>query len=69
MENHYHYLSTTDRVKLMLMMRQGTSLRTIAPELKCSPSTLSRDLQRHAIDGQTYDAEAAALSSRSARFA
>jgi len=30
---------------------------------------LSRELRRHAIDGQPYDAEAAALSSHSARLA
>ncbi|PCM45857.1 helix-turn-helix domain-containing protein [Marinobacter sp. ANT_B65] len=44
MKNHYHHLSTTDRVTLMLMMRQGASLRAVARELKCSPSTLSREL-------------------------
>lgn len=69
MKNHYHHLSTTDRVTLMLMMRQGASLRAVARELKRSPSTLSRELRRHTIDGQPYDAEAAALSSRSARLA
>ncbi|KXS47367.1 IS30 family transposase [Marinobacter persicus] len=69
MNNHYRHLSTTDRVTLMLMMRQGASLRAVARELKRSPSTLSRELRRHAVDGQPYDAQAAALSSRSARLA
>lgn len=67
MENHYHHLSTTDRVTLMLMMRQGASLRAVARELKRSPSTLSRELKRHAVDDQPYDAEAAGCSARSAR--
>ncbi|XKG39552.1 helix-turn-helix domain-containing protein [Marinobacter sp.] len=52
----------------MLMIRQGASLRAVARELKRSPSTLSREFRRHAVDGQPYDAAAAALSSRSARL-
>ncbi len=57
MENHYHHLSTTDRVTLMLMLRQGASLRTVARELKRAPSTLSRELKRHAVGDQSYDAD------------
>ena len=56
MENHYHHLSTTDRVTLMLMIRQRASLRAVASELK-----------RHAVDDQPYDAEATGCSARSAR--
>jgi len=68
MKNHYRHLSTTERITLMLMIRQGASLRAVARELNRSPSTLSRELRRHVVDGQPYDAEAAALSSRSARL-
>lgn len=68
MKNHYHHLSTTDRVTLMLMMRQGASLRAVAHELKRSPSTLSRELRRHVVDDQPYDAEAAGISACSARI-
>jgi len=46
MEKHYHHLSTTDRVTLMFLKRQGLSLRAIASELNRSPSTLSRELTR-----------------------
>jgi IS30 family transposase len=67
MEKHYHHLSTTDRVTLMFLKRQGLSLRTIASELNRSPSTLSRELQRRTIEGQPYDAEAAGLAARSVR--
>jgi hypothetical protein len=41
MEKHYHHLSTTDRVTLMFLKRQGLSLRAIASGLNRSPSTLS----------------------------
>jgi hypothetical protein len=37
MEKHYHHLSTTDRVTLMFLKRQGLSLRAIASELNRSP--------------------------------
>ena len=50
MEKHYHHLSTTDRVTLMFLKRQGLSLRAIASELNRSPSTLSRELRR--VDAQ-----------------
>ena len=50
MEKHYHHLSTTDRVTLMFLKRQGLSLRAIARELNRSPSTLSRELRR--VDAQ-----------------
>jgi|AntRauTorcE11898_2_1112593.scaffolds.fasta_scaffold02872_5 IS30 family transposase len=68
MEKHYHHLSTTDRVTLMFLKRQGLSLRAIASELNRSPSTLSRELQRRAVEGRPYDAEAAGLAARSARL-
>src|SRR5690554_5525200 len=67
MEKHYHHLSTTDRVTLMFLKRQGHSLRAIARELNRSPSTLSRELRRRTVKGQPYDAEAAGLAARSAR--
>ena len=67
MEKHYHHLSTTDRVTLMFLKRQGLSLRAIAIELSRSPSTLSRELRRRTVEGRPYDAEAAGLAARSAR--
>ena len=67
MEKHYHHLSTTDRVTLMFLKRQGLSLRAIAIELSRSPSTLSRELRRRTVEGRPYDAEAAELAARSAR--
>ena len=52
----------------MFLKRQGLSLRAIASELNRSPSTLSRELRRRAVEGQPYDAEAAGLAARSARL-
>ena len=66
MQKHYHHLNTTDRVTLMLMRRQGASLRAIARELKRAPSTVSRELKRHGTD-HAYDAGAAGKAARSAR--
>jgi IS30 family transposase len=68
MEKHYHHLSTTDRVTLMFLKRQGLSLRAIASELNRSPSTLSRELRRRTVEGRPYDAEVAGLAARSARL-
>jgi IS30 family transposase len=50
MEKHYYHLSTTNRVTLMFLKRQGLSLRAIASELNRSPSTLSRELQRRTVE-------------------
>jgi len=52
----------------MFLKRQGLSLRVIASELNRSPSTLSRELQRRAVEGRPYDAEAVGLAARSARL-
>lgn len=68
MEKHYHHLSTTDRVTLMLLKRQGLSLRAIASELNRSPSTLSRELRRHTVKSRPYDVETARVAARSARL-
>ena len=68
MEKHHHHLSTTDRVTLMFLKRQGLSLRAIASELNRSPSTLSRELQRRTVEGRFYNAEVAGLAARSARL-
>lgn len=67
MPKHYHHLNATDRVTLMLMRRQGVSLRAIARELQRAPSTLSRELKRHETDAHTYNANAADQAARSTR--
>lgn len=68
MKKHYHHLSTTERVTLMLMQRQGASLRAIARDLNRSPSTLSRELRRHALQDQPYEAQTAGLAAQTARL-
>lgn len=67
MPKHYNHLNATDRVTLMLMRRQGVSLRAIARELQRAPSTLSRELKRHETDAHTYNANAADQAARSTR--
>ena len=67
MTKHYHHLTTTDRVILMFMRRQGASLRAIARELKRAPSTISRELKRHQGSDHTYNAHHAALVAQVAR--
>lgn len=66
MQNHYRHLNTEERVTLMLMHRQGDSLRTIGQVLRRSPSTLSRELRRNTESSQ-YEVHAANCRARERR--
>lgn len=44
----YHHLSIDEREKLYFSLAQGRSVRKIAAELRRSPSTITRELQRNA---------------------
>jgi IS30 family transposase len=58
---HYHHLSSEERAYLMLAEQNGTTIRAIARSLNRSPSTISRELQRHRTSPkQRYCATAAA---------
>jgi IS30 family transposase len=46
MTTHYTHLNVEERVTLMIMRLQGSSLRTIATLLGRHPSTLSREVHR-----------------------
>ncbi len=60
---HYTHLKTEERVTLMLMRRQGQSLRTIGEVLGRSAGTLSRELRRNADAGR-YDIRTAVDAAR-----
>jgi len=47
MKKHYEQLKPEERATLMLMRREGASLRAVARELQRSPSSLSREVARH----------------------
>lgn len=63
MTTHYTHLTIEERVTLMIMRLQGSSLRTIATVLKRHPSTLSREVRRQPGPGY-YDASAAGTRAR-----
>ena len=65
MTTTYTHLSTEERVTLMVMQRQGFSLRAVARTLKRHPSSLSRELRRNACVG--YDATQAAVRAQRLR--
>lgn len=48
MGTHYNQLSLGERVKLELLLEQGSSLRSIAAQLGRAPSTISREVRRNA---------------------
>lgn len=63
MTTHYTHLNVEERVTLMIMRLQGSSLRTIATLLGRHPSTLSREVHRQPRPGH-YDASAAGARAR-----
>jgi len=63
MKPNYTHLNTEERVTLMLMRRQGQSLRAIGEVLQRSASSLSRELRRHAEAG-CYDVSRAVANAQ-----
>jgi len=47
MGTYYSHLESKDRVNIMLRLRDGWSMRAIARELQCAPSTVSREIAKH----------------------
>lgn len=45
---HYHQLTQEERYHITFLMRRGYSIRYVAKELGCSPSTISRKRRRNA---------------------
>ena len=54
--DQYHRLNVNDREELSRMLAMNYSLRSIAKMLHRAPSTLSREIYRHAMDRATYRA-------------
>jgi len=63
MTTQYSHLTLEERVPLMIMRLQGSSLRTIATLLGQHPSTLSREVRRQPSQGR-YDATVAGERAR-----
>jgi IS30 family transposase len=64
MKKSYTQLQPEERATLMLMLKEGTSLRAIARHLQRSPSSLSRELARQADPAGVYSASAAGERAR-----
>ena len=46
MEKSYNHLKPEERAAVMLMMRDGATVRSVARTLSRAPSTISRELKR-----------------------
>jgi transposase, IS30 family len=67
MEKSYNHLRPEERATMMLMMREGATVRTVASTLGRAPSTISCEWQRNCPDGQIYAAAAAGDRARGKR--
>jgi IS30 family transposase len=64
MKKHYTQLKPEERATLMLMRREGASLRAVARELQRSPSSMSREVARHRDPDGVYTASVAGERAR-----
>jgi IS30 family transposase len=64
MKKSYTQLQPEERATLMLMLKEGASLRAIARQLQRSPSSLSRELARQADPASAYSASVAGARAR-----
>jgi IS30 family transposase len=68
MGKHYEQLKPEEWARVMRMNREGPSLRAISRALKRSPSTISREINRHRLNGHAYDAAQAGDRAQACRF-
>ena len=68
MEKSYNHLKPEERAAVMLMMRDGATVRSVARTLSRAPSTISRELKKNCPDGQKYEAAAAGERARERRY-
>jgi len=68
MEKSYNHLKPEERATVMLMMREGATVRSVARTLCRAPSTISRELKRNCPDGLIYEAAAAGDRAREKRY-
>ena len=68
MEKSCNHLRPEERATVMLMMREGATVRSVARTLCRAPSTISRELKRNCPDGRIYEAAAAGDRAREKRY-
>jgi len=68
MEKSYNHLKPEERAAVMLMLRDGATVRSVARTLNRAPSTISRELKKNCPDGQKYEAAAAGERARERRY-
>ena len=68
MEKSYNHLKPEERAAVMLMLRDGATVRSVARTLNRAPSTISRALKKNCPDGQKYEAAAAGERARERRY-
>ena len=68
MEKSCNHLRPEERATVMLMIRDGTTIRSVARTLGRAPSTISRELKRNCPDQQIYESVAAGDRAREKRF-
>ena len=68
MEKSYNHLKPEERATVMLMMREGATVRSVARTLCRAPSTISRELKRNCPDGRIYEAAASGDRAREKRY-
>lgn len=64
MGQYYEQLKTEEWATVMRMEREESSVRAMVRASGRSPSTVSRDLARHRVPGQSYDATRAVTPAR-----
>ena len=67
MKKKYRHLSFEERFAIEVMYRKGTEIRSIAEFLGRSPNTVSREIQKHSVNGE-YDAKKAKQKSLAERW-
>jgi IS30 family transposase len=66
----HHQLTQTNRIEIAILFRTGMSYRTIARQIGCHHSTVSRELHRHSWHNPSgYDARQARLQLARTRLA
>jgi IS30 family transposase len=68
MDKKYEQLKAEERAVVMVMRREGSSMRAVARTLRRSPSGISRELGRHRVEDQSYDAVVAGQRACARRF-
>ena len=69
MDKKYEQLKAEERATVMLMRREGCSVRAVARTLQRAPSSISRELARHgAEEDRCYEAVVAGQRARARRF-